>query len=168
MKVLSCFTLLFCLLGCGYHFPGQGGALPGGVEKLYIPLFINKTAEPRLETTMTSQVSEVFSRNNKIDQVEKQKDAEAVLEGTVRDYESHALSYDKNDDIGVYLLRLSIDVVLRQVETNQVLWEGTVKWREEYSAASDKNIQEVARQLALERLIYHLSEELLYRLLDDF
>ncbi len=167
-KFLTFFILMFCLSGCGYHLPGQGAALPGGVEKLYIPLFINETAEPRLETRMTSRVSQVFSRNNEIYQVEKLRDAEAVLVGTLRKYKSRSLSYNKNDDIGTYLSTLSIDAVLRRVGTEEVLWKGTVNWREQYSASGDKNIQELARQLALERLIYHLSEELFYRLLDDF
>ncbi len=168
MRFLSLFLLLFCLPGCGYHFPGQAAALPGGVEKLYIQLFTNNTAEPRLETRMTSQVSEVFSRNNNIHQVEKLKDAEAVLVGTLRKYKSRSLSYNKNDDIGTYLSTLSIDAVLRRVGTEEVLWKGTVKWREVYSASSDKNIQELARQVALQRMIFRLSEELLYSLLDDF
>ena len=93
MRWASLFLLLFCLSGCGYHLPGQAAALPGGVEKLYIQLFVNTTAEPRLETRMTSQVSQVFSRNKKIDQVEKQKDAEAVLEGTIRGYENKSLLF---------------------------------------------------------------------------
>ncbi len=168
MRWASLFILLFCLSGCGYHLPGQADGLPGGVEKLYIQLFVNTTAEPRLETRMTSQVSQVFSRNKNIDQVEKQKNAEAVLEGTIRDYQNKSLSYNKNDDIGTYLSRLTIDAVLRQVETNQVLWKGTVKWREQYSASNDKNIQELARQQALQQMIFRLSEDLFYRLLDDF
>jgi len=61
-----------------------------------------------------------------------------------------------------------IDAELRQAETNQLLWEGSVEWKEVYRAASDKNLQEVSRKLALRQLILRLSEELFYRVLDDF
>lgn len=168
MKLFCSFVLLLCLTGCGYHFSGHAGSLPGGVEKLYIPLFVNKTSEPRLETRFASQVSEVFSRNKKILQVEKREDAEAVLLGTVRSYKNKSLSYDRRDDIGTYLSKMVIDVELRQAATNQLLWSGSVNWGETYSASSDKNIQDLSRQRALQQIILRLSEELLYRLLDDF
>ena len=168
MKFFSFFILLFCLVGCGYHYPGAAGELPGGVESLYIPLFVNKTKEPRLEAVVTSQVSEVFSRNKKIHQVEKQKNADAVLLGTIRSYKTKALSYDSNDDIGTYYSTLNIDAELRQTETNELLWEGSVEWKEVYSSSSDKNIQEIARKRALQRTIVRLSEELFYSMLDDF
>ncbi|MDX2481673.1 MAG: LPS assembly lipoprotein LptE [Desulfuromusa sp.] len=168
MKFLSMCILLFCLSGCGYHFPGHGGVLPGGVGKLYIPLFVNKTAEPQLEFMMTSRVSEVFSRNSKITQVEMPQYADAILKGTVRDYKSSALSYDSNDAIGQYRSTLIVDAVLQQAESEQLLWEGTVSWSEIYSAADDKNIQEGSRLLALNKTTLRLAEELLYQLLDDF
>jgi len=168
MKFFSFLLLLFCLSACGYHFPGKSGQLPGGVENLYVPLFVNKTTEPRLETEMTSQVSEVFSRTKKIHQVEKLKDADAVLLGTIREYKSQALSYDRRDDIGTYFSTMIVGAELRQAETNQLLWEGSVKWKEVYRASSDKNIQEISRKLALRQMVLRLSEELLYRLLDDF
>jgi hypothetical protein len=168
MKFFSCLVLLLCVSGCGYHFSGHAGNLPGGVEKLYIPLFVNKTSEPRLETKFASQVSEVFSRNKKISQVEKREDAEAVLLGTVRSYKNKSLSYDRRDDIGTYLSRIVIDVELRQTENDQLLWSGSVSWGETYRASDDKNIQDLARQRALQQIILRLSEDLLYRLLDDF
>ncbi len=168
MRILSFVLLLFCLVGCGYHFPGQAGALPGGVEKLYIPSFINRTAEPQLEYKMTTQVSEVFARNSKIVQVENPNNAEAILAGTIRDYKSRALSYDPNDNIGEYRSTMVVDVVLRQVETDQSLWQRTISWSEEYRAADDKNDQEDFEQQAIDEIILRLAEETLYQLLDDF
>ena len=168
MKFLSLFILLFCLSGCGYHFPGQSGALPAGVEKLYIPLFVNKTAEPQLENKMTNRVSEVFSRNSKISQVENPNDAEAVLFGTIRDYQTRALSYDRNDAIGEYRSTMIVDVVLRQIETEQLLWEGTISWSAEYRADNDKSVQEDLEQQATDEITLRLAEEILYQLLDDF
>jgi len=168
MKFLNLFLLLFCLLGCGYHFPGQAGALPAGVEKLYIPLFVNKTAEPQLESKVTSRVSEVFSRNSKISQVETPSSAEAILTGTIRDYQTRALSFDRNDAIGEYRSTMIVDVALHQAETEQLLWQGTVSWSAEYSAGTDKNAQEGFEQQALDEITLRLAEELLYKLLDDF
>lgn len=164
--VLSIF--LFGLLGCGYHFPGHGGALPVGMEKLYIPLFVNKTLETQLENKMTSRVSEVFSRNKKISQVENPQYAEAVLVGTIQAYNNRALSYDQNDDISEYRSTMIVAAELRQVETDQLLWKGTANWDAEYNAADDKAIQEDLEQQAIDEITLRLAEELFYQLLDDF
>ncbi|MEE4253166.1 MAG: LptE family protein [Desulfuromusa sp.] len=169
MRFFSLFIILFfCLVGCGYHFPGQGGALPGGVEKIYIPLFVNKTAEPQLENKLTSRISEVFSRNSKISQVEKKESAEAILEGTIRAYKSRALSYDPNDDIGEYRATMIVDVVLRKPDSEEFLWKRAVTWSEEYSSAADKNNQYSLEKVAIDEITLRLAEEILYQLLDDF
>ncbi|MDX2493777.1 MAG: LPS assembly lipoprotein LptE [Desulfuromusa sp.] len=168
MRFLLFFVLISCLSGCGYHFPGQSGALPEGVEKLFIPLFINKTAEPQLENKMTSRVSEVFSRNSKISQVEKTEYAEAVLLGTIRDYKTRALSYNSNDDIGEFRSTMIVDVVLQQADTERSLWQRTVSWSDEYSANDDKNLQEDLEQQAIDEITLRLAEEIFYQLLDDF
>ena len=117
---------------------------------------------------MTNRVSEVFSRNSKISQVENPKDAEAVLLGTIRDYQTRALSYDRNDAIGEYRSTMSVDVVLRQIETDQLLWEGTISWSAEYRADNDKSVQEDLEQQATDEITLRLAEEILYQLLDDF
>ncbi len=168
MKSISLFIVLFFIAGCGYHFPGQAGALPEGVEKLYIPLFVNKTAEPQLEYQLTSHVSEVFARNSKISQVESRDLAEATLLGTIRDYNSRALSYDSQDDISEYRSTMVVDIVLVQAVTEMVLMEKTVSWSAEYSADDDKSNQEGHEQEAVEELSLRLAEELLYQALDDF
>jgi hypothetical protein len=61
-----------------------------------------------------------------------------------------------------------VDAVLRQVETDQLLWEGTASWDAEYPAADDKAIQEDLEQRAIDEITLRLAEELLYKLLDDF
>ena len=168
MRFFVFYILLFSLLGCGYHFPGRGGVLPAEVKQLYIPLFVNKTLEPQLENKMTSRISEVFSRNKKIFQVENPQHAEAVFEGTIRSYNNRALSYDQNDDISEYRSTMIVDARLRQVETDQLLWEGTASWNAEYLAADDKAIQEDLEQQAIDEIVLRLAEELLYKMLDDF
>ena len=107
MRFSSLLIIVFFLAGCGYHVPGQSRALPADVEKLYIQPFVNKTTEPRLEYQMTRRVSDVFSRNSTISQVENLQLAEAVLHGTVRDYQTRALSYASNDEINQYIHNVS-------------------------------------------------------------
>ena len=168
MKNLILFVSLLLLFGCGYHFPGQGGALPGGVKTLHIPLFVNRTAEPLLENEISNAVSEVFSRNSNISLVEKGAQAEAILEGEILSYSSGALSYDRNDDISEYRAAMQVGVRLRQASDGRLLWQGQISWDEDYLAADDKAVQEDLEQEAIEEVSLRLAEELLYRMLDDF
>ncbi|NOQ52175.1 MAG: hypothetical protein GQ578_08190 [Desulfuromonadaceae bacterium] len=168
MKFLAVLLLLLTVVGCGYHFPAQGSALPGGVQKIFIPLFANGTAEPRLENYLSSKVSEVFARNENLVQVEDRQQAEAVLEGVISSYRTRAYSYDKNDDISEYRSTMVVNAKFRQIEDGRLLWQGQVSWDDEYPAADDKSLQEDFEQEAIEEISLRLAEELFYRLLDDF
>lgn len=163
-------TLFFLLLltACGYQFPGQGGALPGGVEKLYIPLFVNKTSEAQLDNKLSSRVTEVFARNSKISQVENPDQANAILVGSIDKYQSRALSYDKNDDISEYRSTMVVSAQLQSAHNKEVLWQKTVPWSVAYKAANDKSLQADLEQQAIDEICLRLAEELFYQLLDDF
>ncbi|WP_303722609.1 LPS assembly lipoprotein LptE [Malonomonas rubra] len=167
MKYLAAVIFLL-LIGCGYHFPGKGGSLPGKVKTVYIPLFVNKTKEPQLESLVSNEISVVFGRNSNISQVESLDQAEAVLEGVVSSYASKPIAYDTSDDISEYRATMTIDAVLRQVSDGRLLWQGNVSWKEEYLADDDKAIQEDFEREAIDEISLRISEELLSRMLDDF
>lgn len=168
MRALLVFALLLLLVGCGYHFSGQGGALPGGVQRVYIPLFANHTAKPRVENLLSSRVSEVFARNSNVTLVEQVEQAEAVLEGVISAYSAAALSYNQNDDISEYRATLTVEAKLRRVDDGRLLWSGVLSWDENYIAADDKSRQSDLEGQAIDEIVLRLSEELFYRLLDDF
>jgi outer membrane lipopolysaccharide assembly protein LptE/RlpB len=168
MKQLAILALLLILSACGYHFSGPNASLPGGGRALYIPLFVNQTAEPQLENRLSSIVSEVFARAGEISLVEAQERADAVLEGVISSYQSRALSYDKNDNISEYRATMVVAAKLRQVGDGRLLWQGTISWDGEYVAAADKALQEDLEQITIEEISRRLAEELYYRLLEDF
>ena len=169
MRMLLVFALpLLLLVGCGYHFPGKGGTLPGGVQRLHIPLFINQTAKPQLENRLSNRVSEVFARNDNIVIVEQHAQAQAVLEVVINSYAAVPLSYNQNDVISEYRTTMTLAAKLRQVEDGRLLWSGTLSWYENYEAVSDKGLQYDLENDAITEINLRLSEELLYRLLDNF
>ncbi|SHI71759.1 Outer membrane lipoprotein LptE/RlpB (LPS assembly) [Malonomonas rubra DSM 5091] len=161
-------TLLLLVTACGYHFPGKGESLPGGVTRVYAPLFTNRTSEARLENRVSNDISYVFARNGNISLVEDKQQAEAILEGTVSDYRTRALSYDSDDDISEYRATMVAQVSLRSIADGRLLWQGSVSWSEDYLAADDKNLQNDNEKEAIEEISLRLSEEILTRMLDDF
>ncbi len=167
MRILLFCLVLLSMSACGYNFPGQG-ELPGGVKRVYVPLFSNRTAEPLLENFLSSAMSEVFARNNRMILVDDRQAAEAILEGTITSYSSRALSYDQNDDISEYRATMQVEARLVQASDGRLLWQGGASWDDEYVAADDKAVQEDLEQEAIEEINLRLAEELLYSLIDDF
>ena len=166
MRVLFLVLMLF-VAGCGYHFPGQGGSLPGDVERIYVHLFDNLTREPLLENSVTTAVSEQFSRRGNVRLV-SMEDAEAEMFGRIRSYDTRAIAYSDDDLIRKYRASMVVEVRLVQKQTQQLLWDGTVRWQTEYDAAADKMMQGDEERRAQEELARRLAEEIYFRLLDDF
>lgn len=167
MRILALICLTFSLLGCGYHFSGSQG-LPGGVKTIYLPLFVNRTAEPLLENRLTAQVSELLVRQAGVVQVSDRAQAEAVLQGEVNSYSSRAIAYDSQDAISEYRSSLEISAKLRQVTDGRLLWQTTLSWDSDYPAVADRMLQEDLEAEAISESSRRLAEELLARLQDDF
>lgn len=163
--------LTVCLLvGCGYHFPGSSGALPGNVEKIYVPLFKNKTSEPRLEVGLADRISQVSSRSAQVSLVEQRESAEAVLDGDIVGYSSIATAYDSNDDISEYKATMVVEARLvdARSERGDVLWHKTIRWSRDYTANDNKAVQENFEDDAIDELQMRIAEELFNQLLSDF
>lgn len=168
MDALARLLILLLLTGCGYHFAGQGGTLPGGVTQLQIPLVVNRSAEPLLENRLTDRLREVFARHPQIIQVDERDAAEARLLVVIEEYRSRALSYDSNDNISEYRANLIVDVTLEGTRPQQKLWSNRLNWTSDFSASADKGFQENLEDQAISEVTLRLAEDILYRLVDDF
>jgi outer membrane lipopolysaccharide assembly protein LptE/RlpB len=166
MRLLLVVVVL--LLGaCGYHFPGQGGSLPGGVERIHVSLFANQTREPLLENLLTTEIIDILSGRPNIRHVALEE-AEAELTGRILSYDSSAIAYQQGDQISKYRASMVVAVRLQRIDNQALLWDGTVRWQSEYDAAADKMLQGDDERRAQEELARRLAEEVFSRLLDDF
>lgn len=164
---LLLLVIALSLGACGYHFPGQGGALPGGVERIHVAMFDNQTREPLLENRLTTEVIAIFSGRSNIRQVAIEE-AEAQLTGRILSYDSRAISYQQGDQISKFRASMVVAVRLQRSANQALLWEGTVRWQTEYDAAADKMLQGDDERRAQDELARRLAEEIFSRLLDDF
>ncbi|PLX90729.1 MAG: hypothetical protein C0619_08775 [Desulfuromonas sp.] len=165
---LTLALLLLLCCGCGYQVPGQGDALPGDVQVLYLPLFVNETTKPRLENALTDAVAEALGRLPGV-RISADKDtSDAVLEGRVLSYATSAIAYDQADKIREYQSRLSTEVKLRRVEDGRLLWQGRLERKEPFLANIDKTAQNDLEELAIAEINRRMADDLLFRLLADF
>src|SRR5262245_13699614 len=96
---LRSFALLLVLLtGCGYHTTGSTAAsLPSEIHTIAIPAFTNKTPTYKIEQTLTAAVVREFaSRSNYKIIYGENKEADAVLQGTVTSTNINPVTYDSS------------------------------------------------------------------------
>ena len=62
MKRALSVTVCLAALSCGYHFTAAGAGFPQGIQKVFTPVILNRTAEPGLEGTFTEALREQLAR----------------------------------------------------------------------------------------------------------
>ena len=118
-RALALGLLAAAVAGCGYSFRGT---LPEHIQTVAVPLFANKTGEPRIESLLTSAVVEAFSTNGRL-RVVKREDADAVLEGEVVGYSLLSISYDSQANVRQYRLIMTVNLKLLDMRRSAVLFE---------------------------------------------
>lgn len=85
MRQLGIFVLCVGLgYGCAsYHFGKGGRVLPGGYDRVAVPMFVNKTSEVGIETFFTEELRTQFERS-RLAKVTSEADAQLILRGTIR------------------------------------------------------------------------------------
>jgi outer membrane lipopolysaccharide assembly protein LptE/RlpB len=77
-------TALFAMAGCGYHFQeSHNPLLDLGIHRIYVKNFQNMTYRPGLEQYFTTAMVREIGHSKSFDLVNSEKDADAVLSGTI-------------------------------------------------------------------------------------
>ena len=116
---LALALLALGLTGCGYSFRGD---LPDHIKTVAVPVFTNRTAEPAVENWLTSAVVEAYATNGRL-RVVKTQEADAILDGEVVGYSVQSIAFDNQANVRVYRLLVTMNIKLRDVRRNSVLFE---------------------------------------------
>lgn len=107
--------------GCGYSFHGT---LPSHVRTVAVPIFLNRTQEPGVESIVTRAIVQAFATNGRL-QVVRPADADAILEGEVTSYGVQAIAFDETLNVQQYRLVVTLNLRMRDVRRNTVLFQQT-------------------------------------------
>ncbi len=132
VKYFLASILCFALAGCGYT---QKSLLPEHIKSIHVAPVANRidlskeisekehfrVYRPGVEVEITNAIINRFVFEGTL-QVEKPDRADAVVEAKLMDYRRDPLRYSKGDDIQEYRLNIVLDVSVRDVKTNKVLW----------------------------------------------
>ena len=122
MKPFLHFGAVLCLLifgcGCGVYSFSPGGK--SSIKTIAVPQFENQTIEYGLSSRMTDLVIDAFIADGNM-KVVSPTDADATLVGVMTNYERKAYTYDENDNVSEYVVKIIFDVTL-QGEGGTEIW----------------------------------------------
>lgn len=133
---LNVFLLVAAALldwNCGYRLSGRGANLPPGAATIAIPGFKNETSRPQTEQFVTFAVRDEFIRRSKLRLVERQRDADLLLEGEIKAFTVTPLSYSEAGEANLYEVRLTLAVRLIDMKNGEMVYQGSsLSFRETY------------------------------------
>ena len=105
--------------GCGYTVRGT---LPAHIHSVAVPIFRNRTQEPAIESLITRAVVEAFSTNGRL-RVVGTEQADAILDGEITSYTIASIAFDKDANVRLYRLVVTVNLRLRDLRQNAVLFQ---------------------------------------------
>lgn len=115
-------VLAAALSSCGYRFSGTGDLVPEGARSIAVPVFVNGTNEPYVDTAVTQAVIDEFAADGRL-KVQDLSGADLALRGRVTAYSVTALSYTADAYVQQYKVRLVVEASLEEVRSKKILWQ---------------------------------------------
>ena len=129
-----CAALL--MAGCGYSFAGRSEAFPNDIRTVYIEPFINQTRNVGLEKELTSALRSEFYRRGQLRVVDTLDQADGIVAGVVRSFDSHVASVNRYAEVLQYETAMVVDAALRRREPNEIIWRTQGTRRTDLSGGS--------------------------------
>lgn len=120
MKLTTLVILICFLTGCGYV---ATSVIPTHIKKVYISTFKNNTTEFGIENKLAQEISKNFVEVPRLDMVEKQEIADAVVLGTIIRFAKEPISYDTNNRVEEYRIKIIVDIEFKDLINNKTLWK---------------------------------------------
>ncbi len=124
-------------LQCGYRLSGRGQTLPPGAQTIAIPNFKNQTSRLQVEQFISFAVRDEFIARSRLRLADSANAADLVLEGKITAFATAPISYSESGAANFYEVRLTLDVRLIDMRTNDLFYQGTgLAFRETYETDS--------------------------------
>lgn len=117
--VAALAALAWAIAGCGYSFHGT---LPDHIKTVAVPMFVNRTQQPAVESVITRAIVDAFATNGRL-RVVRREDADSILEGEVVGYSVGAIAVDPSLTVQQYRLAVTLNLRMRDVRRNELLFQ---------------------------------------------
>lgn len=156
--------ILLIEAGCGYRlatYPDLSG------KAVAVPIFVNRTLRPNIETCLTSSVIQQFAGSGGA-KIVPPAEAELLLAGEVLSYSDSASAFSAADQVVMYKSTMAAEATLRQVKSGKVIWKGTVSAVQDYQIGKTIPLQVNVQEAARSELCRKLAESILRESGDHF
>jgi hypothetical protein len=110
--------------GCGYRFVADSSLLPKDARTIFVEPFVNRSRDVGLEKELASAMRSEFYRRGPLTVVDQSELADVIVSGVIRPLENTVASVNGFDEVLQYTSAMTVDMSLRQRETNVILWRG--------------------------------------------
>ncbi|MDK2971863.1 MAG: hypothetical protein PWP23_1618 [Candidatus Sumerlaeota bacterium] len=140
--------------------------LPPSIRTVHIPMIINRSAEPGLEEDATRLVQKEFLADGRLELARNPREADAILEITIKDFLDDPVSLDSDDFTRRLQLTIEADVRIVQNIPGKPVFGGSRKVISTTTYTNDKRRinytpEPEGKALALQRFAQLIVREVL-------
>ncbi len=146
--------LLAMLSSCAYSF---SSGLPSHIKSVAVPLFTNETNEFGIAEEVSDRLVSALVRDGTLRVVADESEASSVILGTIRVYTEEPFSYNSNEEVDQYIIRITTEVRFHDRVKDEVLWESS----RVFASATYPNEGPAERTTGLGEVIDLVVEEIL-------
>ncbi|MBS1262510.1 MAG: hypothetical protein MAG453_01863 [Calditrichaeota bacterium] len=142
--------LTLCLVaGCGFYT--FGGAVPGHLNSVAIPIFENQTSEFGIAEDLYDALLDEFTTDNTLKVVDL-RDADSVIQGVIVRVDDVPSTFSADESVEEYKVTITLRVSYRDLVKDKVVWEQTVSEFGIYPFSGGRSAREQGVQEALDKL----------------
>lgn len=154
--------------GCGYNFRGGQNNLPSDVKSVAIPVFVNNTAEVRIETIFTDEVIFQFTRSQMV-RVVPEGEADAILRGTLTRVDLEDVALTASETSRQRRITIYVSANLTRVRDGKILWQNKrLKQNRTYAITGNVIADETLKRDAITLLAEDLAQTLHDSVFENF
>lgn len=162
--VLILLTVGLVTTGCGYYFPH---VYDGPTRTIYMPNWKNRTSQLGLDAKIYQSLSRWFQKSKSIVLTKDRGEADLVLAGEIIDIDLPSVAWDGNARSTQVKVRLHVRYVLKDLKTDDIIWEVPSElWTEAYAAEGGSAIMADNEREALTQILTDMSERIYLGTLD--
>jgi hypothetical protein len=94
------------------------------VHTVYVETFLNRTRDVGMEHEITTALRSEIYRRGQLQVVDQAEQADAILSGVVRTFDSATASVNRQDEVLQYETTMTVDVTFRRREPDEIIWRG--------------------------------------------
>ncbi|OGP67017.1 MAG: hypothetical protein A2031_05435 [Deltaproteobacteria bacterium RBG_19FT_COMBO_43_11] len=157
--IFVCFATL-PFLCCGYSFAPQGNYIDKRIQKVYVESFGNKTAQAEIENYVRTAFINQLIQYSRLKVVGSTEAADAIIKGTILNYNTIALSYRANTLAAEERATVTLELTFRERESGKIIWSSkNINGTVEYTLEDNINLFPIIRKNALTKLANDTAEK---------